>query len=93
MKVEIDLGKDAELTPNAQRAEDRAKERRRLKEYGDTPEDEIKQKEKEKEDQAEEKRKTANPPPPENLGQYKPETYESLDQQLSHMDRQISKNL
>ena len=50
MKVEIDLTDETpELTPNAQSAQDRFEQRRKLREYGDTPEDEVNKKEEEKE--------------------------------------------
>lgn len=94
MKVEIDLTDETpELTPNAQRAQDRFEQRRKLREYGDTPEDEVNKKEEEKESLKKEKRQQDNPPPPSDLGKFKPEKFETLEEQLNHIDRETSRNL
>lgn len=94
MKVEIDLtGETPELSGNAQRAQDRFEERRKLREYGDMPEDEVKKKEEEKETLKKQKREQDNPPPPSDLGKFKPEKYETLEEQLLHTDRETNRNL
>ena len=96
MKVEIDLtGETPELSGNAKRAQDRFEERRKLREYGDMPEDEVKKKEEEKEKEAlkKEKREQDNPPTPSDLGKFKPEKFETLEEQLAHTDRETNRNL
>lgn len=94
MKVEIDLSAETpELTPNAKRAEDLSEQRRKLREYGDTPEKEINEKEDEKEKQLKEKRETDNPPRSPDHGKFKPEKFETLEEQLRHTDAETTRNL
>lgn len=97
MKTEIDLNQDEPtvklLTPNAQRAEDAAEQRRKLKEYGDLPPEEIAEKEAEAKKTAEEKHATDNPPAPADLGKFKPDKFETLEEQLSYVDGETSRNL
>lgn len=94
MKVEIDLsGETPELTPNAKAAQERFDDRAKFRKYGDTPKDEIDQKEEEELAQNKQKREQDTPPPPSDLGKFKPEKYETLEEQLRPTDRETNRNL
>lgn len=86
MRVELKLSKP-ELTPNAERAEERAKQIALREEYGDLSDEEIAQKEKEKAEVQKEKHATENPPSPKDLGKFRPESYESYGDQISTIDK------
>jgi len=95
MKVEIDLAQDGpQLSDNAQRAEDHKKERERFREYNDeTSPEEIRKKEEEDEKLQKEKAAQDNPPAPSDLGKFKPEKFETLEQQLEYVDRETTRKL
>ena len=86
MQVELKLAKP-ELTPNAERAEQRAKQIALREEYGDLSDDEIAQKENEKQEVQKEKQAVDSPSAPDDLGKFRPESHESFGDQITAIDK------